>query len=280
VGAGAGKRRLFPSAPGARELIQGVPIVRLPALGQALPVIEKQAIRERIWRRIDTDPDVGRPPGAEGRIPNFAGAEAAAERLARLEEWQAARVIKSNPDTPQLPVRAAAIDAGKLLYMAVPKLSAEAPFFALTKSTLQLAPREAATIDGARAAGVLTALELVEPVDLIVCGSVAVNAQGVRIGKGGGYADLEFALLAELGLVSDQTLIATTVHDVQVLDDALPETAHDFRVDVIATPTRTIHCARAARPQGILWNDLDAQKIAAIPLLARLEAGRSPTSFQ
>jgi len=34
-----------------------------------------------------------------------------------------------------------------------------------------------------------------EPIDLVVCGSVAVNAQGVRVGKGGGFSDLELALL-------------------------------------------------------------------------------------
>ncbi len=234
---------------------------------------DKQPIRERVWRQIDGDPELGRPPGAAGRIPNFAGAEAAAERLIELGEWQQARVIKSNPDTPQLPVRAAAIEAGKLLYMAVPKLSAEAPFFALQKSALRVRGSEAATIDGARAHGVLTPLEKVASVDLIVCGSVAVNEQGVRIGKGGGYADLEFALLAELGLVGEGTLIATTVHDVQVLSESLPETAHDFRVDVIATPTRLIRCARAARPRGICWEDLDEEKITAIPLLARRRRG-------
>jgi 5-formyltetrahydrofolate cyclo-ligase len=29
----------------------------------------------------------------------------------------------------------------------------------------------------------------------VVCGSVAVNRQGARVGKGGGFSDLEFALL-------------------------------------------------------------------------------------
>lgn len=43
------------------------------------------------------------------------------------------------------------------------------------------------------------------PVDLIVCGTVAVNRRGVRVGKGGGYSDLEFALLVEAGLMIDET---------------------------------------------------------------------------
>ena len=37
--------------------------------------------------------------------------------------------------------------------------------------------------------------------DLVVCGSVAVNADGARVGKGAGYSDLELALLTEAGLV-------------------------------------------------------------------------------
>ena len=56
--------------------------------------------------------------------------------------------------------------------------------------------------------------------------------------------------------------------NLQVLDEPLPETPHDFRVDRIATPTRVLVCAPAPRPRGILWEDLDAAKIASIPALA------------
>ena len=65
----------------------------------------KQAVRERVWALLERE-RVARFPGARGRIPNFAGAPAAAARLALLPAWRAARVVKSNPDAPQLPVRA------------------------------------------------------------------------------------------------------------------------------------------------------------------------------
>lgn len=229
---------------------------------------DKQRLRELVWGRIDSTPEVRRAPGAVGRIPNYVGAEAAAERLAALPEWQRARVVKMNPDSPQLALRARAIEDGKLVYMAVPKLTSEQPFVRLERSRLAVPALEAASIDGAARHGVPLALEAMEPIDLIVCGSVAVNTSGVRVGKGGGYADIEYALLAELGKVTAQTIIATTVHDVQVLDEPLPETPHDFRVDRVATPTRVLVCAPAPRPRGILWEDLDAAKIAAIPALA------------
>ena len=241
---------------------------------------DKQRIRELCWGRIDAAPEVRRAPGAVGRIPNFVGAEAAAERLAGHPSWQSARVLKMNPDSPQLALRARAIDADKRVFMAVPKLGADKPFSRLERVQLgELPALTAATIDGAARHGVPTALEEMGPIDMIVCGSVAVNPAGVRIGKGGGYADIEYALLAELGWVNDQTIIATTVHDLQLLDEALPETPHDFRVDLIATPTRLLECPRGQRPRGIIWDDLDAEKIAAIPaLVARARSGSHSTS--
>ena len=54
--------------------------------------------------------------------------------------------------------------------------------------------------------------------ELVVVGSVAVDRRtGRRIGKGEGFADLEWALAASNhgGAVSKNTLVATTVHDCQ-----------------------------------------------------------------
>jgi 5-formyltetrahydrofolate cyclo-ligase len=45
---------------------------------------------------------------------------------------------------------------------------------------------------------------------------VAVSRDGYRIGKGKGYADLEYAILKEMKAVDDDTTIVTTVHDSQV----------------------------------------------------------------
>jgi 5-formyltetrahydrofolate cyclo-ligase len=108
-----------------------------------------------------------------------------------------------------------------------------------------------------------------EPIDLVVCGTVAANRNGVRVGKGGGYSDLEFGLLVEAGLVGTDTTIVTTVHPLQLLDEELPETAHDFRVDRIVTSDEVVRTRRRRRPRGILWDHLDDAKIDAIPVLRR-----------
>ena len=107
-----------------------------------------------------------------------------------------------------------------------------------------------------------------QPVDLVVCGSEAVNREGARVGKGGGFSDLEFALLVEAGLVGTDTVVATTIHPLQVLEEPLPETGHDFRLDLIVAGEEVIACRRTRRPPGILWDHLDAAKVAAIPALA------------
>jgi 5-formyltetrahydrofolate cyclo-ligase len=62
-----------------------------------------------------------------GKIPNFLGAEAAADQLAALPAWETAQVIKANPDKAQRAVRARALTEGKVLYMAVPRLADELP---------------------------------------------------------------------------------------------------------------------------------------------------------
>jgi 5-formyltetrahydrofolate cyclo-ligase len=226
----------------------------------------KQAVRERVWALLERE-RVARFPGATGRIPNFAGAPAAAARMSSLSPWRAAGVVKSNPDAPQLPVRAQALADAKLLYMAVPRLADERPFILLEPGRLDVPPRRAASIAGSARAGRRVGVAELRPVDLVVCGSVAVNREGARVGKGGGFSDLEFALLVEAGLVGTDTVVATTVHPLQVLAEALPETDHDFRLDLIIAGEEVISCRRSRRPQGILWDHLDAAKIAAIPVL-------------
>ncbi|TDC71865.1 5-formyltetrahydrofolate cyclo-ligase [Streptomyces hainanensis] len=226
----------------------------------------KQAVREHVWALLDRQKVT--PNGAAGRIPSFVGAESAAARLTQHPSWQAARVIKAVPDRAQLPVRAKALEEGKRVYMAASKLAAPKPFYLLDPETLPIPAWEAAERSAAAKYARPVDVDEMPSVDLVVCGSVAVNRSGIRIGKGAGYSDIEVALLQEANLLQPHTLIATTVHDLQFVDEELPEDAHDFRVDLIVTPTRTIECAPHRRPPGIIWQSLTSEKIAAIPALA------------
>jgi len=257
---------------------KGAPRHDRDAGGSTEVLTAKAELREEVWAAMRAA-RVALFPGAAGRIPNFTGAEAAAERLRGLPEWASAATIKANPDAAQLPVRQRALEDGKTLYMAVPRLAAEEPFFALDPDHLAEAPRKAVSISGAARSARRVLLSELSPVDLVVMGSVAVGQDGARLGKGGGFADLEFALATEAGLIGPHTICVTTVHELQLRPaGAIPLTSHDVPVDVICTPERVIDCRgrRGQRPRaGIQWDDLTEEKIAAIPLLsARLRSAR------
>ena len=231
----------------------------------------KEAVRRDIWRSMDRE-GVSRFPGAGGRIPNFAGAKGAAERLTRHPAWTNAEVIKANPDSPQTHARRMALAQGKLLVMAVPRLREQHPFRLLDPKRLSDSElREAATIKGALKHGKVIDLDQVPELDLVLTGSVAVNLKGARLGKGGGFSDLEYGLLVEAGRIDRRTLIATTVHPIQILREHLMVTAHDLPVDMIATPRAVIEVERQyPRPRGILWDHLQPPQIREIPILERM----------
>ena len=159
----------------------------------------KAALRQEVWASL-TAARVARFPGAAGRIPNFTGAEAAAERLRKRPEWQRARALKANPDSAQLPVRQRALQDGKTVYMAVPRLAEPDPFFLLDPGHLADPPRKAASISGASRSARRVAVADLAEVGLVVSGCVAVGEDGARLGKGGGFADLEYALASAAGL--------------------------------------------------------------------------------
>jgi 5-formyltetrahydrofolate cyclo-ligase len=233
----------------------------------------KAALRDEVWSAL-TEAKVARFPGARNRISNFTGAETAAELLRSLPEWEKARAVKSNPDSAQLPVRQRALEDGKTLYMAVPKLAEEDPFFLLDPEHLADPPRRAVSIKNATRSARRVAVDELDPVDLVVTGCVAVGEDGARLGKGGGFADLEFALAGAAGLISYRTVVVTTVHELQVRPaGVVPTAAHDIPVDLVVTPERVIDCrpARRERPTGeVRWESLTDEKIAAIPLLQKL----------
>jgi 5-formyltetrahydrofolate cyclo-ligase len=245
--------------------------------GPAELLAAKAELRQEIWAALRAA-KATRFPGPEGRIPNFVGAEAAAERLRGTDAWQAASTLKANPDSPQWPVRQRALEDGKLLFMAVPRLAEEEPFFLLDPEQLAGSAREASSIKGASASARPVGLDRLKPVDLVVAGTVAAGLDGARLGKGGGFSDLEFAVASEAGLIGPDTVVVTTVHEVQVLPASeIPVTDHDVRLDLIVTPERLIEIPRRGRRTvaGIHWDELTDEKIAAIPLLARLRDQRS-----
>jgi 5-formyltetrahydrofolate cyclo-ligase len=232
--------------------------------------VTKEELRKYVWSEMRLA-RVARFPGAKGRIPNFTGAEKCAEMVGQLAPWNKARTIKSNPDSPQRAIRHLALKQGKTIYMAVPRLREEKCFIELDPENLGKNIYKASSIKGAFEYGRPVSIDEMPEIDLILCGSVAVRADGARIGKGGGYSDLEYGLCREVRKVSTKTPIITTVHPIQLIDEEIELKPHDIPLNFIVMPERVIRCdGKLSKPKGIYWEYLDEEQIAAIPVLQAL----------
>ena len=238
---------------------------------------QKKTVRTEVWSAIQ-NARAGRFPGILGRIPNFKGAERACELLATSPLFDKAQFIKSNPDSPQRKLRHLALVEGKKLYLAVPKLAHIKPFLEIDPS--QLHEKElwhASSIKGSFEYGRPISIEDMPKIDLIITGCVGVTSVGARLGKGGGYADLEYALLRQFEKVDEGTPVVTVVHPAQILEDhSFPMLEHDTSIDMYATPSEVFRCKRSyARPSGIYKDALEKEKIDAIPVLRRYLLGKN-----
>lgn len=103
---------------------------------------------------------------------------------------------------------------------------------------------------------------------------MCVSREGYRLGKGEGFADLEFAMMVRMGAITENTKVITTVHDCQIVDD-LPSQLfkeHDVPVDIIVTPTQTIIVQQKVKKySGIIWEMLSQRKLATMSVLRQLK---------
>lgn len=235
--------------------------------------LTKEEARAAAYRGLHEAKAARFPFPIEGRIPNFKGAEKAARILRALPVYQKAQLIKVNPDAPQRPVRAMALADGKSILVPAPRL--RAGFWLVTPQDVPPGEEhKAASLSHIHRYGreidldELRALATSDPgIGLIVAGSVAVSRRGARAGKGEGYADMEYALLRELGL--KETPVVTTVHPAQIVDD-LAVDSHDLSVDIIVTPHGAIETHTPyPKPTGIDWSLLTSEDLEAMPVLAR-----------
>jgi 5-formyltetrahydrofolate cyclo-ligase len=235
---------------------------------------DKDVVRNEVWSTLERDGVAVGP--AWSMIPNFVGADIAAWHLAQTPEWKAARTIKTNPDAPQIPIRIRALYEGKLVFAPVPYLTRDFPYLRLDPEKLAakgISFELAATAQGFMEHGERIDFEEVAPLDFAVVGSVAVTRIGGRTGKGAGFADLETAIFRELGIISDTTPIATTVHSSQLVDATrVVLESHDSPLDYVATELELITTGnRDRRPGGVEWDRVRPDQFETIPFLTELK---------
>lgn len=237
--------------------------------------VTKSSFRRKVWDYMTKNELVNFPVNIYKRIPNFKGAAETAQRLVELDEFKKARVIKINPDKPQEPVRFLALEANKEIIVPIPRLRTGLflhvmPVAGATKEQL----KTLASMRGLEQAGKPLGLDSDIKVDLVVLGSVCVSRDGYRLGKGEGFADLEFAMMMRMGTITENTIVITTVHDCQIVDHLPPQLfkEYDVPVDIIVTPTQTIYVeSRLKKPSGILWHMLSERRLKTMQVLQQLK---------
>jgi 5-formyltetrahydrofolate cyclo-ligase len=193
---------------------------------------EKEKLRKKIWELLEKKRVARFPLPLKDRIPNFEGSEKTAKLAMTLLECKKAKIVFSNPDFAQQKVRELALKEGKILIMATPRLK---------KGYLKIDPKDVRGIED-KASTIAGAFKYGKPIkdlpkpDLIVTGCVAVDKEGWRLGKGGGYGDKEIkTFLEKFGKIP----VITTVHDLQIVDK-IPHDEKDTKVDYIVTPNKII----------------------------------------
>ncbi|CAN9507013.1 unnamed protein product [Ophioblennius macclurei] len=275
------------------------------------PGATKWDIRQKIWDYIEENNLANFPRPVHNRIPNFKGANQACNRLADLPEFKSSQTVKVNPDRPQQQARFVTLEGAfgacakvselqMFTQTAEVKVDPDKPLEGARLAVLQarktlLVPtprlrtglfnkitppqgankeqlRVCASAQGVKDFSEPVGLDSKVKVDLVVVGSVAVSEKGFRIGKGEGFADMEYGMMASMGAVNEATVVVTVVHDCQVVEiseDLMG--SHDLTVDYILTPTRVIKTdCQIPKPQGIIWIKLDTEKLEKIPILKKL----------
>lgn len=236
--------------------------------------VTKTSIRRKVWEHLEKNKLVNFPRPVYGRIPNFKGCELAAAKVVELDEFKSAQNIKVNPDKPQEPVRFAVLEHQKHLFVPIPRLaSGLLKHILLPEDCNKEKIRQCVSRKGIEESGKDVGIADDVKIDLVVLGSVAVSREGYRIGKGKGYADLEFAILTHMKAVHSETLVVTTIHDSQ-LYDSIPSALfgpHDVPVDIIVTPTEVIRVEkRLPKPTGVFWNLVSQRRLDLMPVLKAL----------
>lgn len=242
-----------------------------------MTTIDTETYRERIWAELAK---VARPDSRfhwdfGSFICDFEGSEKCSDRVLDLDalNQRGDRRVFITPDNCLEDLRFKLISRGISFVMTT--YGIVRGFYELDVSTVPASDhRYAATLDGFdRYAKPLSLAELRrgEKFSLLVTGGSAVSSNGVRFGKGHGYFDFEWAVLSELGLIDQSSVVADVVHDCQFVNDVMPAERHDVAVDWVVTPTRSMHIDQTTRQRGqVYWEMIPGTEFERLGIVAEL----------
>lgn len=257
-------------------MIKNSTIILLPVPDSPAEV-SKASIRKETWTKLQAEGITTSTNIFLNRIPNFKGIEDAAQRFSETEEFLKAKSIAMNADKAQEKIQYHTVQAKKTLMIQIPLLIRKG-YVKSIKIPDDLPEEEIQKLTSRAAIGVhgkTVQLSEDRKVDIVVMGSIAVSKQGQRIGKGEGFADIEYAMMLKLGMLSPETIVVTTVHDSQVYDSLPTELfkEHDVFVDLIVTPTQVIRVTPKPdrfEKYGLNWSLLSSRRLRIFPILRQL----------
>lgn len=206
-------------------------------------------------------------------VPDFVGSEECRQILRGRPEYASADLLLVAPDNSLQGVIEQALADGKSVL--VPTYGLRRGFVLLRSESVPAEHRQfASTLDGLERFGeVMTvdALRALPPVSLIVTGAIALTRQGVHVGSGRAYIDLEWGILASLGLADAETAVVGVVHDRQLVDVPLTPGPFDVTMDLVITPSGAHEVGHGRqRPAGLAWNAILDSQIEEIAYLGEL----------
>lgn len=239
------------------------------------PEPTKRSLRVQTWKKIQENKYGVGFNAIFNRIPGFVDSDKAAALLAETDEFKKATNVKVNIDRALHAAKLQTLVANKNLYLPATRdssaicLKVDVPADATEEQK-----KEILHVQDMQQHRTEINLDNKVTFDMVIIGSVVVSREGHRIGRGNGFTDLDIGLLIEIGAITKDTVIATLVHDVQVVD-TLPHhlfQKYDTPVDMIVTPTNVIRVAkRLPRPAGIFWELLSERRLKIVPILKDLK---------
>ena len=260
----------------------------------AKPAAEHSERRQLIWKRVHQELIKHAKPDSRSHYdflsftPDFRESSYAIARLAQLPCYEAATTILVTSDNSLEQLRLRALKDGKKVLVGTYRL--RRGFVMLSPQRISDKDLEMASLmDGMERPGIGRHLSLAQMkdegihIDLCVTGGLAFNPQGVIVWEGHGLLEVQWALLYDMKVLTEQTPVVAVAHQCQVVDESdygleriTAEKPGEMQCDFVVMPERTIEVQGAVKPTtGVAFDKMDPQALDNIPPLQELKGIRT-----
>ncbi|KAH9862997.1 hypothetical protein J1614_010667 [Plenodomus biglobosus] len=259
----------------------------------SIPTTPENSRRKVIWARVYKDllhhayPDSRFSYDFLAFTPDFRHSDIAIGQVAELPCYKNASTILITPDNSLEGLRYRALRDGKRVLVATYRL--RRGFVLLDPANIDEAcHRHAACLDGMEKSGLGRAVTMAQlrdegvNVDMCAVGALALNEQGVMIWEGQALFEVQWALLQDIGVLSNNAAVAAVAHACQVIDEValgvdkfVPDKKGEVQCDYVVTPERVFHVDNALKPSGAIdFKTVDPDALNNIPPLQELKGMR------